>query len=565
MGEAPPSTPLTADLLVQALDTLATGSVVFDPDWTIVHVNPAGAALVGRVPQDLVDRNIWVALPEVGGTIFHSFLLHARNAGRPVTWQGFYAPTRRWIRATAVLVGDLLHVEYAEVPDPQPGDPPVPGRAATPDADPRDAGPDDLRFLTEVSEIMISTLDTGESVAKLLDLVVPRLCDWATVTVVGEGGRPAEAGRAHRDPDRLVDLDRYLAGRVSGTPDDAPMIAALLSGEPVHQSTVTPEAVQGSLPTDEVREAWQRLDAGSFTVVPLRARKETFGVLAMVNAADREPHSEMEIATAVEVARRASLALDNARLYQQQVTVAETLQHSLLTPPPRPDGLQIAVRYQPASQNMYVGGDWYDAFQHDGATLLVIGDVVGHNVDAAAAMGQVRSITRGIAFDRREEPAQLLARVDDVLTGLHIGTLATALIARLDPPVDPADEGVRALRWSSAGHLPPLLLRPGGSTEVLATTPETLLGTESRHPRSDHQVLLHPGDTVLFYTDGLVEQGRIDIDDGIDRLAALLTELGHLPVEELADGLLARIVTDSAEDDVAVIALRCSPRDDAGG
>ena len=95
------SADLSAELLARTLDALTTGSVLFDPDWTIVHVNPAAAALVGRVPQDLVDRNIWVALPEVGGTIFHSFLLHARNAGRPVTWQGFYAPTRRWIRATA--------------------------------------------------------------------------------------------------------------------------------------------------------------------------------------------------------------------------------------------------------------------------------------------------------------------------------------------------------------------------------------------------------------------------------------------------------------------------------
>src|SRR3954451_9001606 len=108
--------------------------------------------------------------------------------------------------------------------------------------------------------------------------------------------------------------------------------------------------------------------------------------------------------------------LDNARLHGQQLKVAETLQHSLLSPPPQPDHLQIAVRYRPAAVHQQVGGDWYDAFvQPNGATLLVIGDVVGHNVDAAAAMGQIRAFLRGIAYDRPETPAQVLTRVDGVL------------------------------------------------------------------------------------------------------------------------------------------------------
>src|SRR5919199_1256254 len=152
-----------------------------------------------------------------------------------------------------------------------------------------------------------------------------------------------------------------------------------------------------------------------------------------MNAAGRPLQSEMDMAIAVEVARRGALALDNARLYGRQVKVAETLQHSLLTPPPQPDHLEIAVRYRPAASYQQVGGDWYDSFhQPDGATVLVIGDVVGHNVDAAAAMGQIRSILRGIAYDRPESPAQVLSRVDAVLGGLGVTTLATALVARLE-------------------------------------------------------------------------------------------------------------------------------------
>jgi GAF domain-containing protein len=217
---------------------------------------------------------------------------------------------------------------------------------------------DRLRFLAEVSEAMISTLDAGESIGKLVDLVVPRLCDWAVVSVLEDDGRVSEA-RAHRDPAVLIDLDHYLKGRVPapGAESD-PMTAALLTGEPVQLTSLDPDLVEPTLPDDGVRHAWERLDARSLTIVPLRARSETFGALGLVNTGDRPPHGEMEIATAVEVARRASLAIDNARLYGRQLKVAETLQRSMLTPPPQPDELEIAVRYVPASSTMHVGGDW---------------------------------------------------------------------------------------------------------------------------------------------------------------------------------------------------------------
>ena len=128
-------------------------------------------------------------------------------------------------------------------------------------------------------------------------------------------------------------------------------------------------------------------------------------------------HTEMEIATAVEVARRGALALDNARLYERQLKLAETLQRNLLTPAPQSNHLEIAVRYRPASAHALVGGDFYDAFtQPDGATLLVVGDVAGHSVEAAAAMSQLRSTLRTIAYDRPDSPAQTLTRVDRVLS-----------------------------------------------------------------------------------------------------------------------------------------------------
>jgi sigma-B regulation protein RsbU (phosphoserine phosphatase) len=560
--DAGATAPVDPELLGEALDAVPEGVAVFDADWTIVYVNHSAAGLLQRDRGQLLGRNIWIALPELGGTILHSFLLHARGVGSQVSWHGYYAPAARWLNATAVRRGDRLHVSFREASDHGRED----AALLAGQDDGEDAGDGDrerLRFLAEVSEAMISTtLDIDVALQTLMDLVVPRLGDWAVVALLGDDRRPTESARAHSDPARVADMDAYLDRPDPGEGDqDSPMAAAFYTGEPIAVHPIPPELVEQQLTDDDVRAAWQRLDTDSFVIVPLRARGETFGGLVLLNTTARGPHSEMEIATTVEVARRAGLALDNARLYGQQLKVAETLQRSLLTPPPQPDDLEVAVRYQPAAINMHVGGDWYDAFlQPDGATLLVIGDVVGHNVDAAAAMGQIRSIVRGIAFDRQENPAAVLGRVDEVMSGLRIGTMATALIARIEQTPEERQESVRRLRWSSAGHLPPMVRHADGTIDVLTTRPEPLLGADITHRRTDHVTRLLPDDTLLFYTDGLVEQGRTTIDTGLERLVDVFRDLGELSPDALCDALLDRIVARRSEDDVAIVAVRCHPQ-----
>jgi sigma-B regulation protein RsbU (phosphoserine phosphatase) len=525
---------------------------VFERDWCIRFVDPGTAALLGRAAGDLIGRNIWVSLPELAGTIFHSFLLRARSTGTPMTWSGYYPPTGHWLEATAEVVDDLLQVSAR----------PLDGRSAGYRAAGAPAGleegADRLRFLAEVSDTLIASLDSGESAARLAELAVSRLCDWGYVALRTEDGHFGEDAWAHRDPVRRADLDCYLTGRLRG-PGDAALLRALASGMPVHMASIDEGLVAPTLPTDEVRAAWRRLDTTSCLIVPLRARGETFGAMALLNAGDRPPHDEMQIATAVEVARRGALALDNARLYGQQLTVAATLQQSLLTPPQQQAGLDIAVRYRPAGRYQQVGGDFYDALARpDGGTLLVIGDVVGHNVTAAAAMGQVRSMVRTVAYDRDESPADVLGRVDRVLTGLHVGTLTTALVASIDQPDDRAT-GSHTLRWSSAGHLPPLLLRPDGEVHLLSSAPERLLGTDAPARRTNHEAVLGPADTLLLYTDGLVEHGRRVVDDGIAELAAVVGGWATLPVEDFCDRLLDRLVTGRTDDDIAILAVRCTP------
>jgi sigma-B regulation protein RsbU (phosphoserine phosphatase) len=522
-----------------------------DRAWTIAYVNPAGAALLQRPVGELTGRNLWAAVPEVADSILHGFLLHGAAAAAAVSWTGFYPPAERWLTVTAGPVGGLLQVTLrAEAAS---------GRT------PGEGGPgedaDRFRFLAEVSEALIASLDTGETATRLAELATGRLCDWAVIALADDAGGVGDRAWAHRDPAMRGDLNTYLTGRRSDTGDDAAMIDALLTGQPVRVPMVHHEVVAPSLPTEAVRTAWRRLDTTSCTVVPLRARGETFGAVAMLNTGNRPAHTDAEIALAVEVARRGALALHNARLYGQQPAVAETLQRSLLTDPPQPDDLELRVRYQPASTHLHVGGDWHDVvLQPDGATVAVIGDVVGHDVDAAASMGQIRSMVRATAYGRSDSPAEVLTRVDTVLSGLHVGTLATALVARIEQPEAQRRQGLRTLRWSSAGHLPPLLLHPDGTVELLATAPERLLGTGTPCPRSDHTAQLHPGDTVLLYTDGLVEHGHTALDDGLARLTDALAELHHLPLEQLCDQLLERMLTCQADDDVALLAVRCHPQ-----
>jgi PAS domain S-box-containing protein len=243
--------------------------------------------------------------------------------------------------------------------------------------------------------------------------------------------------------------------------------------------------------------------------------------------------------------------------------LADQLQQALLTPPPEPDHLHVVVRYLPAGHEAQVGGDWYDAFlQPDGATVLAIGDVVGHGSDAAAAMGQLRGILRALAYDNEETPAATLERTDRAAAGLAVSTLATAILARVERHPDVPVAGRRIVRWSNAGHVPPLLLAPDGSSRVLETRPDLMLGVEPSTSRRDHVVDLDSGETLLLVTDGLVERRGSDLDAGMTRLQDALRDLGGTPLDELLDTVLARLVPQAGDDDVAVVAVRAYREDE---
>ena len=232
--------------------------------------------------------------------------------------------------------------------------------------------------------------------------------------------------------------------------------------------------------------------------------------------------------------------------------MAEALQLSLLGGPPRVAGLSTAVRYLPAGRHAQVGGDWYDAFAlPDGTTMLVIGDVAGHDAPAAATMAQLRGMLRAVASSTAGSPATVLSALDQVLADLDLHTLVTVTVATVERRAD----GTATVCWSNAGHPPPVLVCADGRTQLLDRRPERLLGVAPGVHRSDHELTLHPQDTLLLYTDGLVERRDAALDDGFRWLVEELRTVGSEPLDVLCDALLAEL-GGRVDDDVALLAVR---------
>jgi serine phosphatase RsbU (regulator of sigma subunit) len=271
-----------------------------------------------------------------------------------------------------------------------------------------------------------------------------------------------------------------------------------------------------------------------------------------------------DLETLRQVAVQAGRAIERVHRQNQQAQLAEALQRSLLTDPPAIADATVVVRYVPAAEAARVGGDWYDTFlQRDGAAVVVIGDVVGHDTAAAAAMGQLRGLLRGIAHYSGAGPAEVLRGLDEAISDMHTDTLATAAVARFER-ADAEGRGWTRLRWANAGHPPPLVLGPEGSVTVLGSSlGDLMLGVDPTVQRVESVMTVRPGSVVLLYSDGLVERRGSTLDEGTDRLVQNLRELAHRPLDDLCDALLSRLLHGTPEDDVALVAVRVDPSDTA--
>jgi serine phosphatase RsbU (regulator of sigma subunit) len=235
------------------------------------------------------------------------------------------------------------------------------------------------------------------------------------------------------------------------------------------------------------------------------------------------------------------------------VELAETLQRSLLTDPPQLERLSTAARYRPATLGAHIGGDWYDAFAvPDGTTMVVIGDVAGHDARAAATMAQARGLLRGLARSVVGSPAAVLTALDRALLDLDVDALVTITVATLD---ERGPDGSVLMCWSNAGHPPPALLAADGTAALLERPVDRLLGVAVEGDRVDHQLRLAPDDTLVLYTDGLVERRGASLDAGLAALLEDLRRSAGRPLDEVCDDLVAGL-GGRHDDDVAILALR---------
>ncbi|MFF4629736.1 PP2C family protein-serine/threonine phosphatase [Streptomyces griseorubiginosus] len=380
-----------------------------------------------------------------------------------------------------------------------------------------------LNFLADASAAITSSLSPTEVLRRLTDLLVPkyaaRLDVWLFDEEQGEEEGPVqEHSRA--------------------------AVVAARTGRPQHAA-----AHPGNLPgTDDLPPAAMSPDR-PLLAIPLITHR-LLGVLTLIAPGPRFDADTCLML--VELGRRAGVALDNARRYEQHRDTAEALQRAQLTELPDPDGLLLAARYLPATQGMNIGGDWYDAFlQPDGSLLAVIGDVTGHGMHAAVVMGQLRTALRAYAVEDNS-PAEILTRLHRMLRHLQPQLYATAMIARFRP-------GDPEVVWASAGHPPAVVRDADGSVRILDDAPGVMLGIPIAFTYADHVTRLPAGSSLVLYTDGLVERRAHGIDPGIERLRQALAGLSTPELEQdldaAAEALLKPLMHDSERDDDVCLLL----------
>ncbi|BCJ52017.1 hypothetical protein Asp14428_34920 [Actinoplanes sp. NBRC 14428] len=411
---------------------------------------------------------------------------------------------------------------------------------------------DQLAMLAEVTEAFASTLDVEEEMRLLAAGVTPRLADWCLVTLVDPNGVVRHVAASHRDAGAAAEVERFAELMATGLGARSAVLAVQRTGQPIRRDGETAEMILARTTNPEMAEIAGRLGYSSFVVVPVAApaSPRVLGSITLVNGPRRAAFTEADERTALDIARRAGLAIDNSRLYRQQRHVAEVLQHSLLTELPTIPGVELHARYLPAQDGAAVGGDWYDAFaQPDGSVMLAVGDVSGHDIEAAATMGQLRNLVRGDAYGRDDEAGHLLTQLDRAIRGLRVPAAATAVLARVRPRADGYD-----VTFANAGHPPPLLLRPDGTVEIWWVNPEPLLGVVPRLQRATHRRSVPTGSVLLLYTDGLVEDPGHILDEGIARIQDVLRSNAGLPGDELCS-LLVEAAARRA-DDIAFLLIR---------
>ncbi|ADG76577.1 putative PAS/PAC sensor protein [Cellulomonas flavigena DSM 20109] len=560
-GEAPPDDLLTDELARAILQAAPLPMTVSDPRVPgdpVVWVNAAFTRLTGYTAEEVRGRNCRFlqcadtdpeAIHRLRTALAHGddvqvVLLNVRKDGSPFWNQLAITQLRD-------ATGQVVHRVGVQVDVTAEAD----GEAArTLELSLMHRTADRLELLARMGEELSGHLEFDDAVDSLADLVVPRLATWGFVAMTSETGSlervhvvasdPTHAGVAHAlGTQGLTWLTR------------SPRVAQTLAAGANHVPMPMPVDV-ASLPgrtTPSELRLLETLGLGSALLVPLAGRDRVLGVLCLVHR-EQDGFDRETVVTAAHLGRRAGVLLENVRLYLAERDAALTLQHSLLPVLGDVGGLDVAASYLPSGRRAEVGGDWFDAFVlPDGAVSLAVGDVVGHDLRAAASMGQLRSLLRASVW-RGDRPGEALERLDGLVRALDVADVATCLLVHWERTGAGAH-----LTWASAGHPPALVRLPGGEVHGLEGGRSTPVGLPPVRPGTvpEGSADVPHGAVVVLYSDGLVERRDRGLREGIAALSAALTGVpDDASASQVCDALTAALVAEDQEDDVCLLVVR---------
>ncbi|MDC2954831.1 SpoIIE family protein phosphatase [Streptomyces gilvifuscus] len=535
------------------------GLAVLDIDLRYVSVNPALERLNGVPAEKHIGRSMREVLPHLDVDAIEAAALDVLRGGRPLVDQLAVGRTpadpareHAWTISLYRLedaVGTVLGVAAMVVDVTEQHRAGVEAEAAR----------RRLAVIADATTRIGTTLELERTARELAEVAVPELADVAAVDLLDAvvAGRrsvfgPTEpaviralAVRADDEPEALRAADP--PGQVARYGPERLVTECVRTGRPVMLARVEEADLPRIARSAEAAELLARAGVHSYLAVPLIARGEVLGALDLKRTRNAQPFTEDDLLLARELASRAAVQIDNARWYQNARDTALTLQRSLLPSHPAvTGGLEVASRYQPAGATSEVGGDWFDVIPLDGGkTALVVGDVMGSGITAAATMGRLRTATNTLA-SLDLDPARLLEHLDRITEDLD-HSIATCVYAVHDP-------ALRQCRIANAGHLPPVRLREGRPPELLELPTGAPLGVGGV-AFSTTTVDLGPGDRLVFYTDGLVETRQHPLDERLDALLSLLDGPDR-PLEEVCDLLLRTLHQPDNSDDVALLIAR---------
>ncbi|MEU1704824.1 SpoIIE family protein phosphatase [Streptomyces sp. NPDC005706] len=542
------------------------GFLLIDTDLRVRRANMRFASIFGGTPDDHRGKGVHDYLPRAEADRVSATLRRVLETGDSITDMhvtGFVPGSeerRHWsINLYRVHSGSGRPIGIAWL-----GTDITARRAAAREAA---AARRNLALLNEAGARIGNSLDLETTARELLDVVVPGFCDLATVDLyqgllIGDETPPgladgsAELRRvafasAVSDAPLTGSGDAVAVGAVHHFPFNSPCADALRTARPQHVPPEDGGLVQSTL------------------AVPMVAHDTVVGLARFARTKGSEPFGDRDRDLAVELAARAAVCIDNARLYRREHERALILQRSLLPPgDPEASGLDIACRYLPGNAATEVGGDWFDVIELPGhRTALVVGDVMGRGLRAAVAMGELRTAVRTLAL-LDLEPAEVLSALDEIARGLGTpgGVQQATRAARQPRDADLSevylatcvyavyDSVTRRCTFANAGHLPPVLVEPGEAALMLDVPPGMPLGVGGE-PFEEVEVELPEGALLALYTDGLVESRDHPLDEGLQAFVGALTDPSR-PLEDVCDHVLNALDTHHGEDDIALLMAR---------